>query len=248
MSNTPSLDYRYQVGGSLKKNAPTYVVRQADEDFYEALKAGEFCYVFNSRQMGKSSLQNFTAQRLRSEGWACGIVNLNLMDTHNATAAGWYQGIIGRLKSSLGIKFDHRKWWSAREDVPPLQCFVEFLETVLLVEIAQPIVLFFDEIDSVLKFDFKDDFFALIRACYEQRTEQPEYNRLTFALLGVTTPSDLIEDKYRTPFNIGHGIDLYGFQLNEVAPLAPGLEGKADNPQAVLQEILAWTGGQPFLM
>lgn len=247
MSNTPHLDYRYQVGGGLKKDAPTYVVRKADRDFYEALKAGEFCYVFNSRQMGKSSLQNFTAQKLRLEGWACGIVNLNFMEIHDATAAGWYQGIIGRLKSSLGIKINHREWWSAREDMPPQQRFVEFLESVLLVEVAQPIVLFFDEIDSVLKFDFKDDFFALIRACYEQRNEQPEYNRLTFALLGVTTPSDLIEDKYRAPFNIGHGIDLYGFQLNEVAPLAPGLEGKADNPQAVLQEILAWTGGQPFL-
>jgi hypothetical protein len=172
-------------------------------------------------------LQNFTAQKLRLEGWACGIVNLNFLEIHDATAAGWYQGIIGRLKSSLGIKMNHREWWNAREDMPPLQRFVEFLETVLLVEIAQPIVLFFDEIDSVLKFDFKDDFFALIRACYEQRTEQQEYNRLTFALLGVTTPSDLIQDKDRTPFNIGHGIDLYGFQLDEVAkPLAPGLDGR----------------------
>ncbi|MBN3884482.1 MAG: AAA-like domain-containing protein [Nostoc sp. JL34] len=245
---TPPQDYEYKVGGGLDSKAPSYVVRQADEEFYAALKSGKFCYVFNSRQMGKSSLQNCTAQRLRAEGIVCGTVALTLIGTHNVTEAGWYQGIIGRLKSSLGIRFQHRAWWNEREDIPPLQRFVEFIETVLLVEVSQPIVLFFDEIDSVFKFDFKDDFFALIRAFDEQRTEQLQYQRLTFALLGVATPADLIQDKSRTPFNIGQAIALEGFQLQEVQPLIPGLVGKAENPEAVLRIILEWTGGQPFLV
>jgi hypothetical protein len=66
-------------------------------------------------------------------------------------------------------------------------------------------------------------------------------------LLGVASPSNLIEDKQRTPFNIGKAISLKGFQLHEVKPLESGLQGKFSDHQAVMREILYWTGGQPFL-
>ncbi len=116
-------------------------------------------------------------------------------------------------------------------------------------ELSQNIVIFIDEIDSLIKIDFKDDFFAFIRACYNHhRVENPEYNRLTFCLLGVATPSDLIADKQRTPFNIGRAIDLTGFELEEAKlSLTQGLAQKVDNPEKVLKGVLDWTGGQPFL-
>lgn len=47
----------YHPGGTLPKESPTYVTRQADQEFYGGLVKGEFCYVLNARQMGKSSLQ-----------------------------------------------------------------------------------------------------------------------------------------------------------------------------------------------
>ncbi|MEG4844216.1 AAA-like domain-containing protein, partial [Microcoleus sp. F10-C6] len=51
----------------------------------------------------------------------------------------------------------------------------------------------------------------------------------------------------RTPFNIGRGIELTGFQLAEAQPLAVGLETQAENSQSLLEAVLYWTGGQPFL-
>jgi hypothetical protein len=65
--------------------------------------------------------------------------------------------------------------------------------------------------------------------------------------LGVATPPDLIADKNRTPFNIGRAIELEGFDLHEAMPLMGGLKEIASQPEALLAEILRWTGGQPFL-
>ncbi|HAZ46193.1 MAG TPA: hypothetical protein DDW76_27095 [Cyanobacteria bacterium UBA11369] len=149
----------------------------------------------------------------------------------------------------LGKKFQWRNWWKEqREFLSPVQRLSLFIEEVLLTEIEQKIVIFVDEIDRVLSQKFSlDDFFALIRFFYNRRVDEPKYRRLTFALLGVATPSDLIADKTQTPFNIGVAIALHGFQLHEVQPLTDGLTGKVSNPQEAIAQILDWTGGQPFL-
>ncbi|MCJ8279066.1 MAG: AAA-like domain-containing protein, partial [Rivularia sp. ALOHA_DT_140] len=114
--------------------------------------------------------------------------------------------------------------------------------------IKSNIVIFIDEIDSILSLKFPtDDFFALIRSCYEKRNFNSEYQRLTFALVGVATPGDLIADKRRTPFNIGRAIQLDGFKESEIEPLAKGFTGIVENPLGLIKEVLSWTGGQPFL-
>ncbi len=249
MTVTPKLVYSYRFsGGSLDALDKTYVVRAADRQFYQSLKAGEFCYVFNARQMGKSSLRVRTMYRLQQENIACADIDLTGIVSPETTSERLYLSLIKELVSCFRLRFNRRKWWSENNDLPPVLRFEVFLEEILLQQIQEPIVIFVDEIDSILRLNFPiDDFFALIRACYNKRADKPAYQRLTWTLLGVATPSELIQDAHCAPFNIGQPIELTGFQLSESLGLAQGFVHQAQNPQKVLQEILKWTGGQPFL-
>src|SRR5205823_14637491 len=86
------------------------------------------------------------------------------------------------------------------------------------------LVVFIDEIDMVRGLPFStDEFFAAIRECYNRRTTELEFERLTFCLMGVAAPTDLIRDTRLTPFNIGRRIELTDFTAEEAAPLRSGL-------------------------
>src|SRR5207247_9407356 len=98
------------------------------------------------------------------------------------------------------------------------------------------LVIAIDEIDAVRSLPFStDEFFAALRDCYNRRSQDPEFARLTFCLLGVATPSDLIHDTRTTPFNIGKRIELTDFTPTEAAPLSLGLGRDVLTGKALLQ-------------
>ena len=241
------MNYRYQVGGSLVWNAPSYVVRQADLDFLQALRCGEFCYVFNARQMGKSSLRVRAMRELQLQGVRCGVIDATLLGSQLTTPEQWYASFVCSVAQSFELDIHVPTWWRAHDSLSMIARLTCFFEEFLM-QMDQPVVIFLDEIDYTLGLPFGlDDFFVFLRAIYDRRSSNPLFRRLTWAMLGVTTPYDLMNDPRRSGFNLGHAIELTGFQEHEVFPLAQGLVGCVAQPMVVVREILRWTNGQPFL-
>src|SRR5438067_13256224 len=105
-----------------------------------------------------------------------------------------------------------------------MQRFFSALRDVALEKTGSPIVVFIDEIDATRSLPFSaNEFFAGIRECYNHRVHDAAYKRLTFCLLGVAVPTDLISDSTTTPFNVGERIVLADFTESEAAVLTGGL-------------------------
>ena len=241
----------YQVGGSLPPGHGSYVERQADRDLYDRLLAGDYCFVFNCRQMGKSSLRVRVTDKLRAVGVTCVVMDPQTRGT-KLSEEQWYAGTIKRLVEDLKLsQINFRDWWTdlSRQSINPVERFSYFVDGILLREIPGKVVIFVEEIDNLLSissFD-TDGFFSLIRSFYERRAEDSRYQRLSFTFLGVATPADLIRQHHTSAFNIGIAIEMGGFTWEEAQPLLSGLQGRVANPEAILRQVLHWSGGQPFL-
>src|SRR5262245_46284415 len=133
----------YITGGTLPRDAPSYVERQADQDLYAGLRRGQFCYVLTARQMGKSSLMVRTAARLRAEGIAVAVLDLTEIG-QNVTAEQWYHGLLSQIGQRLDLEEALEAFWRENHPISPLRRWMQAVGEVVLTRCAGPVVIFVD--------------------------------------------------------------------------------------------------------
>ena len=122
-----------------------------------------------------------------------------------------------------------------------------------------PVVLIIDEVDSATNNQVFLDFLAQLRLGYLEREKRPTYPAFqSVVLAGVTDVKHLkakirpdSERKTNSPWNIAADFDVrMSFDKADVAGMLAQYEADHDtgmDVSAVAREIVAWTGGYPFL-
>ena len=236
--------YRFQAGGALRKDT-YYLEREADQRLFRELLAGTYCNILSPRQMGKTSLAQRTALKLREQGRRVALVDLTRLGSMGVTAETWFCSLADAVGQDLGI--DAMPFWDQHQHLTPANRLFRFLRAQVAAPESPALVVFIDEIDIAFMLPFADDFFAAVRAQYNAAPHDEASARLVFCLIGVSVPLDLTTDPRQTPFNIGSEIALADLARRECEPLAAGLTELGTTPDQLLDAVYGWTQGHPAL-
>jgi WD40 repeat protein len=239
----------YSVGGPVQPDRGCYVTRKADEILFSRLAQGEYCQVFAPPDTGKTSLVAHTAERLRDAGAAVATVDLAQISNRDLSedVGRWYYSFAYRVMRALRVRVNIQSWWQDRAGLTNLQRLREFFLDIVLAQTDQPVVIFVDRIDAVLDRKVSLELFGAIRACHDARATEPEYRRLTFALLGAESVGHKIPQGGSSPFGISASVRLQDFRPDELEQLTVGLGCDAMMGRVIAARVWYWTAGHPYL-
>jgi WD40 repeat protein len=237
-----------QAGGALIPGRHIYIHRPEDDRLLELLRRHEYANLLSSRQMGKSSLSNRVERLLKAEQSAVARADLGGELGSIPDQELGYQGLLDRLCRSLGKKMVVGDWWRDAPVGTPNQKLLRFFRDVISTP-EHHTYIFFDEIDSTLKLPYADDLFVALRTLYNERASEPAYADLTFCLIGVVTPDELIKERRTTSYNVGVTVELRDFnpEDHDLSAFVAALHEDPAIAAAIFGRILHWTNGQPYL-
>jgi hypothetical protein len=234
---------KQMIGAIQKKDETFYVRRRADAEVIGNLLNRNYVKVIESRQQGKTSLIHALRRDPALDG--CIVIFLDMSSISVSSMEEWYPEICSKLAERLpeytnGVDPKQVKRASQwRGFLKQIACRAAQEQKVLIIALDET---------ATVKFENSDGFFAVLREIYNARDSEPEFDWVTFLLVGAFSPQDLISDIRVSPFNISVRVHLEDFSQDEVYNLAVRYGLNEKEAKEISREVHKWTDGQPYLV
>jgi WD40 repeat protein len=239
----------FVVGGPVQPDHARYVWRDADRELQHHLRLREYCHVLAPPQVGKTSLMAQAARQLRAQGRTVAALDLAEIGSRGfADDAGrWYYSFAYRVVRELRIRTELSTWWQERSGLTTMQRLRDFFLEVVLAGTHDAVVIFLDRIEVLAEHPRAAEIFDAIRACFDARATEPDYQRLCFVLLGTPASRRLLTERPDSVFAISEAVTLGDFTPGEIKELLRDLPVPAEVITGVADRVWHWTGGHPYL-
>jgi WD40 repeat protein len=228
-----------------------YIERDADRRLFNNLVEGRYCHVLAPPKTGKTELLKQVQGRLTAppvtpdapilSPFRCAYVSFKeliegredgLGGNRTVTGQNWYGALTRKLARDFGFYNIGRdgEYRRQRFERTPQEAFEIFIRDVLLEEISEEIVIFFDDIEEFLTLTFPNQgldlfrniFFSTLCLFHDQRASRnidlsTRYERLRFVISGSALPNELVTADDFDPFReISQSITLNDFDLEQL--------------------------------
>lgn len=236
-------------GTPLTPNHPEYIWRPADSVLYEALASGDNAHIFSPAGTGKTSLIANTATRLQKNGCNVAIIGMDqILERRGDQDIGrFYYAYAYRIIRQLRLRVDLQSWWQSNSVLSNHHRLMEFYREVILQNTSDPVVILIDDIQLANDAEFAAQLLSSIGAAHNARTTEPEFARITFALISESRPYGQLADSHMSPFSISLKVPLHDYD-RELLDIYVNELGLGDENAAIaLDRVFHWTNGHPYL-
>lgn len=233
--------------GVMSLTSPYYVEREVDLFLREQLtkKSGSATTVRGARKTGKSSLLLRVKDFAERKGDKTLFFDFNMLDeTELTNLDAFLKKIASTFLLELRLKRKPEDSWDSR--LGSKKSLTHYLENVVLSGFTEPFILILDDADRLLRYDYYEDFFSLLRGWHNRKAEKQEvWKKLHLVIAHSTDTISLSQNQHPSPFNIDERKALDPFSLTEISRLNGQYRGSLKI--AEVEQLAKLLGGQPFL-
>lgn len=261
----------YTQGGAVGEGA-LYISRKADRDFLQAVERGDYVFLLNPRQCGKSSL----IANARRTSWphntfyACinfqGRLNskdylgsqpdprefqslLFLDDTffYRYVAMDVMTAIFNTTAMAGDPEDSVLQHWDAYSSKSGSEIFELWLTETMKRFPDWSLFVIFEEFDAIKPFFRIDHVIATLKRLHHARMESEALRRVSFCVIAGCRPIDLAGDTMHGLFDIGTFIELQDFSRSELCVLEPHFSQFTTTASMIVDRIYWLAAGHPSL-